>query len=134
MSGKIVGGCLCGGTRYELKVAPEELNDCHCVDCRRASGAAGVTWGTVPRDQLQITSGAVKGIAWAGRVRSFAACCGTPLFFEEGVDSATVDVTIATLDDPTPFPPRKIIWTEDRLPWVKLDEGLPSFRRGSGEG
>lgn len=132
MNTEIVGGCLCGGTRYRLAVAPTELGDCHCVDCRRASGATPVAWGTVPRDQLQITTGAVKSVAWAGRVRSFAACCGTPLFFEEGVDSETIDVTIATLDNPAPFAPEKNIWTEDRLPWVKLDPAVPSYRRSSG--
>jgi len=38
-----------------------------------------------------------------------------------------IDVTIASLDDPTPFAPAKVIFLEDKLPWVKLDESLPSF-------
>jgi hypothetical protein len=38
-----------------------------------------------------------------------------------------IDVTIASLDDPAPFAPQKAIWLEDKLPWVKLDESLPSF-------
>lgn len=131
MNDELRGGCLCGRTRYRLETAPEDLGECHCVDCRRASGAAAVTWGTVPRERLHVTAGEVKTVAHAGRRRRFATCCGTPLFFEEGATSPTVDVTIATLDDPAPFAPCKVIWTEDRLPWAVLDSALPHYPRDS---
>jgi hypothetical protein len=49
------------------------------------------------------------------------------LFFEDTNDSDAIDVTIASLDDPTPFAPQKAIWFEDKLPWVALDKSLPSF-------
>jgi len=67
-----------------------------------------------------------------GRIRSFAACCGTHLFIEDTTDSEMVDVTIASLDDPTPFAPRRAIWLEDRLPWVTIDESLPKFPEDEG--
>jgi len=51
------------------------------------------------------------------------------LFFEDTKDSEMIDVTIASLDDPAPFAPQKTIWLEDKLPWVKLDESLPSFQK-----
>jgi hypothetical protein len=35
----IEGGCVCGGVRYRLEAAPTQVNDCHCLDCRRSSGA-----------------------------------------------------------------------------------------------
>jgi hypothetical protein len=49
------------------------------------------------------------------------------LFFEDSKDSEAIDLTIATLDDPTPLAPQKAIWLEDKLSWVALDESLPSF-------
>jgi hypothetical protein len=81
-----------------------------------------------------IAKGEVRKISHAGRVRSFAACCGTPLFFEDAPESETVDVTIASLDDPTPFPPEITIWTEDRLPWVVLDSNRPTYKRSRRDG
>jgi hypothetical protein len=74
-----------------------------------------------------ITKGEPRKIAHANRIRSFAVCCGTHLFFEDTKDSEMIDVTIASLDDPTPFAPQKVIFLEDKLPWVALDESLPSF-------
>jgi hypothetical protein len=126
---ELTGGCVCGGTRYALKSRPFALVDCHCIDCRRSAGAPYVTWGSIPREDLVVTRGEPRKIAHANRIRSFAACCGTHLFFEDTKDSDAIDVTIASLDDPMPFAPGKAIWLEDKLPWVTIDESLPSFPR-----
>ena len=112
-----------------LKNRPFSLGDCHCIDCRRSAGAPYVTWGSVRREDLRVTKGEPRKIAHANRIRSFAACCGTHLFFEERIDSGTVDVTIASLDDPAPFAPEKTIWLDDKLPWVTIDNSLPQFQK-----
>src|SRR5438046_9743280 len=100
---ELPGGCLCGGTRYVLKSRPFALIDCHCIDCRRSAGAPYVQWGSVPRQDLVGTKGEPRKIAYADRIRSFAACCGTHLFFEDNKDSEASDVTIASLHYPAPF-------------------------------
>jgi len=123
------GGCLCGGLRYRLLVAPERVTDCHCIDCRRASGAPFVRWGVNRRETIEILSGELRKVRHADRLRSFAACCGTHVFFEDGEDSEWIDVSIATLDEPDSFKPKVAIWTEDRLPWVPLDPSIPSFEQ-----
>ena len=86
------------------------------------------SWGTMPRKDLVLTKGEPRKIPYANRIRSFAACCGTHLFFEDSKDSDNIDVTIASLDDPTPFAPQKAIFLEDKLPWVMIDESIPSFQ------
>ena len=126
---EISGGCVCGGTRYVVKSWPSALVDCHCVDCRRSAGAPYVQWGEVPRKDVVLTKGEPRKIPYANRIRSFAACCGTHLFFEDSKDTDNIDVTIASLDDPASFAPTKAIFLEDKLPWVKLDESLPSFQK-----
>ena len=125
---EITGRCVCGGTRYLLKSRLFALVDCHCIDCRRSAGAPYVQWGSVPRPDVVITKGEARKVSHANRIRSFAACCGTHLFFEDAKDSETIDVTIASLDDPTPFAPQKAIFLEDKLPWVVIDESIPSFQ------
>jgi hypothetical protein len=130
---KLEGGCLCGGLRYFLSEAPNGIIDCHCVDCRRAAGAPVVTWGTIPRSALQFVSGSIRRVAFADRVRWFAACCGTPIAFLNDDSSPSIDITIATLDDPSPFAPETVVWIEDRLPWMKLDSRLPAFRQESNQ-
>lgn len=82
---------------------------------------------------MEILKGQLRRITHAERLRSFASCCGTPLFIQDEVSSEWIDVTVASLDDPEGFPPDAAIWTEDKLPWVKLDRSRPAFRRNRNE-
>src|ERR1044072_2006497 len=125
---EFIGGCVCGGRRYAVKSRPFALVVCHCVDCRRGAGAPYLQWGSVPRGDLVLTKGEPRKIPYANRIRSFAACCGTHLFFEDSKDSDAIDFTIASLDDPTPFAPTKAIFLEDKLPWVVINKSVPSFQ------
>src|SRR5207237_454299 len=113
MASAIEGGCLCGGVRYRLHVRPKQGSDCHCEDCRRASAAPYVTWCSVPSKAIEVLSGELRRVSYADRLRSFASCCGTPLFIQDEVSSEWIDVTVASLDDPKTFPPEVAIWTED---------------------
>ena len=133
MASTIEGGCLCGGVRYRLHVRPKQGSDCHCEDCRRASAAPYVTWCSVPSKAIELLSGELRRVSYADRLRSFASCCGTPLFFQDEVSSEWIDVTVASLDDPKTFHPEVAIWTEDKLPWVKLAPSRRAFRRGRDE-
>jgi hypothetical protein len=125
------GGCLCGKVRYVLKSEPGSLLDCHCIDCRRSSGAPYITWGTVATQDFQLTQGALKEIHFADRLRKFAPCCGTQIIFQDSETAETVDVTLASLDEPTAFQPAKALWCEDRLPWVQLNSAVPQFVKSS---
>lgn len=89
-----------------------------------------MTWGAVRKNSLRVISGEVRKVPYANRIRQFAACCGTHLFFADSEDAEWIDVTIASLDDPSPYSPKVSIWTEDRLPWVPLNEGRPAYERG----
>ena len=105
MASAIEGGCLCRGVRYRLHVRPKQGSDCHCEDCRRASAAPYVTWCSVPSKAIEILSGELRRVSYADRLRSFASCCGTPLFIQDEVNSEWIDVTVASLDDPKTFHP-----------------------------
>jgi hypothetical protein len=129
MAGRIDGRCLCGGVRYRLHLRPTPGSDCHCEDCRRASAAPYVTWCSLPTKAIKVLSGEIRTISSADRLRSFASCCGTPLFIQDEVNSEWIDVTVASLDNAEAFRPEAAIWIEDKFPWVKLDPGLPAFPR-----
>jgi len=134
MVGTVDGGCLCGAVRYRLHDRPKPGADCHCEDCRRASGAPYVTWCCAPSKAIEILSGELCKVQFATRLRSFAACCGTPLFIQDEVNAEWIDLTVSSLDHPTILPPVAAIWTEDKLPWVSLDPSRPAFLRNRDEG
>ncbi|MCB1679023.1 MAG: GFA family protein [Halioglobus sp.] len=41
---KLIGSCLCGAVAYQSHQAHEQMWNCHCVNCRKASGVAFATW------------------------------------------------------------------------------------------
>ena len=54
-----LGGCLCGGVRYQVSGAVRNPCFCHCASCRRAAGAPMVPWGTFARASFRLTRGAL---------------------------------------------------------------------------
>jgi hypothetical protein len=123
----IAGGCLCGTTRYEATGDPYNITHCHCLDCRRSSGAPFLTWASFNRNGFRFTTGHPKELSWAGRLPSFCPDCGTPLTFLAGPDADEVDVTACSFDQPSIVTPADHIWVEDQLPWVRLADDLPTY-------
>lgn len=124
---RITGGCLCGAVRYESSGPPIPGSHCHCVDCRRHAGAPFVTWAGFRRSDLRFLTAPPRETAWVGRLRGSCPQCGTALIITDGPDAAVIDVTVASFDDPAVVTPVAHIWTEDRLPWVHLADGLPIY-------
>jgi hypothetical protein len=123
----IQGGCLCGAVRYEAIGQPFNVTNCHCMDCRRSSGAAFVTWASFRRAEFRFTQGEPRVVPWAGRLRSFCAACGTPLTFVTTPQAIEVDVTVCSFDYPDAIAPADHTWVDDRLPWIHLADGLPAY-------
>ncbi len=138
----IDGGCLCGRIRYRLARVPDDVAHCHCRICQRASGAPVVTWATLPRDELALLA---DEPAWrrssAAARRGFCPACGTQLFFAFDADFAdarpdappdsarTIDVTVASLDDPDLCRPTRNIWIGSRRAFLHgFDAALPDWK------
>lgn len=128
-SNVVCGGCLCGSVRYEATGQPYNITHCHCSDCRRSSGAPFVTWASFRRNEFRFTVGEPKDLRWAGRVRSFCPHCGTPLTFLTEPSADEIDVTVCSFDQPAILTPADHIWVEDRLPWIRLADGLPAYEQ-----
>lgn len=128
----VEGGCLCGRVRYRLSPAAATASICHCATCRRAAGAPSVAWATVPAAAFAWTAGApATHVSSPGVVRTHCAACGTSLTYRSEPD--TIDVTLASLDDPEAIAPAAEIWLAHRLSWQPVEPARPAFPRGPGD-
>jgi hypothetical protein len=124
------GGRLCGAVRYHADGPVDNLSYCHCESCRRAAGAPMVAWGTFARDRFIVTKGELAEHRSSPQVvRGFCRNCGTSITYRHDKRPAEIDLTLATLDDPTQLEPESHIWVQDKLPWVNIDDGRPAFRQ-----
>ncbi len=129
------GGCLCGEVRYRVAGKPQTSAICHCVSCRRASGAQSVAWLTFSLEGFSFVSGDPAGYRSSLDVsRTFCDRCGTSLTYQHDGDPGFIDVTTASLDLPNEFPPTHHVWLEDKVSWESVNDGLPRFERGGSPG
>ncbi len=122
------GGCFCGRVRYQVSGTPFHSTVCHCVDCRRASGAPCFAWFSVRRDEIRIVAGTPTRYSSSSAVeRTFCADCGTQLSWQSASLPDEIDIATATLDTPQLVPPRDHTWTSQKLPWLAIADGLPQI-------
>jgi hypothetical protein len=122
------GGCLCGLIRYRATGKPTNGTHCHCEICRRASGAAFVSWATFRSAAFAFTKGKPARFDSSEiAFRQFCPNCGTQLTFQFHKSPQTIDVTLASLDDPGTITPLDHIWTKRQIAWIKLADGLPQY-------
>lgn len=61
-----------------------------------------------------------------GVERSFCPHCGTPMSFRSTAMSDVVHLYVATLDSPEALEPTLHVAHEEKLKWLKLEDGLPT--------
>ena len=126
------GGCLCGAVRYRATAAPLRAVSCHCAMCRRASGAAFLTFVHFPKEAFTWTEGApTRYRSSANAERGFCARCGSTLSMHEAILDDRVQVSLGSLDRPGDVRPDDHVWTQSQLPWLNIVDGLPRFPQNS---
>ena len=99
------------------------------MGCRRAAGAAFVTWVSFPRDGLMMKSGTISEFRSSpGVQRGHCSVCGTTLTYSWSGRPGEIDITLASLDDSTGITPEAHIWVQDKVPWLVIDDDLPRYK------
>jgi hypothetical protein len=60
-------------------------------------------------------------------LRQFCEQCGTPVTYWSEGSPQTIDITIATLDEPEALEPVDHVWMEDAVSWDRPDDGRPQY-------
>jgi len=124
------GGCLCGAIRYQIDAFGPRIAHCHCTMCQRFHGAAFSTFGEVQSEHFKWLQGRAALQSYEaenGTIRQFCVHCGSSLLFLSPYNrkNGTIEVAIATLDDPQSLEPDAHIYTSTQVPWFKLCDDLP---------
>jgi hypothetical protein len=125
----LTGGCLCGAVRYA--VADEFLYaaNCHCSNCRRATGSAFKPFAGIEREKFALTKGKDGLFLFGDDSGHDAHCrrCGS-LLYSLVRDGTFVHVAMGTLaDDPT-IRPREHIFVGSKAPWFTITDDLPQYQ------
>jgi hypothetical protein len=131
----VEGSCLCGRISFRITLPSRFCAHCHCANCRRAHGAAFVTWAGFPEDQVEILTG--KGelsryVSETGTIRSFYAQCGSTLFCHGPRWEGELHVAVANLTGEIDRVPTAHVYVDHRAKWWTILDSLPQYGGKSG--
>ena len=124
------GACLCGEVQIEVTLPSLESTHCHCSTCRRAHGAAFVTFVGFATDQFRVTAGSHLQVCYlteTGATRSFCSICGSTLTYESPRWPGEIHVVLANLEWPIDRSPAAHMYVDHKAPWWKIEDSLPQL-------
>ncbi|MFL0414833.1 GFA family protein [uncultured Sphingomonas sp.] len=126
-TGEVRGGCLCGAVRLAAAGAPYRVGLCHCLDCRKHSGALFFAAAIYPEGAVIVT-----GETRAMGGRHFCPQCGSSIFSRYGDE---IEVNLGALDETDQFVPTyecRTIRREGWMPPFGLDARYERDRTATG--
>lgn len=122
------GSCLCGRVRFTARLPSKWVAHCHCTFCRRAHGAAFVTWAGFAAESVVVDPQGEQP-AWyessPGARRGFCATCASPMLFASTRWPGEIHVARALIAEPLDREPAAHVFYETHVPWLEVGDALP---------
>src|SRR6187399_2560383 len=125
----LAGSCLCAAVRYRVADAFSYAFNCHCSQCRRATGSAFKPFAGVLREKLALVEGHGALLRYGDDTTHDVHCgkCGSLLYSDIGT-GPYVHVTLGTLSDAPSLRPTAHIFTGSKAPWHEITDDLKQYR------
>ena len=126
------GSCLCSGIQYEIDANLGPVTNCHCIQCRKASGASFATNASVPAGSLRFVAGAELLKEWEsspGIRRCFCGRCGSPILKRNDARPEIIRLRLGTLDTDPGIKPFRDIFVASKAAWTEITDNLPVFEK-----
>ena len=129
------GSCLCGKVKYKIEGEPLRVAQCHCDDCRKATGSAFATNIFVKEENLTLLEGATKSfehVADSGiaMVKEFCDSCGSQLFGHGAGRPGVKTIKIGSIENIGSIKPEAEVFTSSALHYTQHLSFTEKFERG----
>jgi hypothetical protein len=123
------GKCECGAVRYRVADEFRYAANCHCSNCRAATGSAFKPFAGIEREKLTLTDGADKLLIWGDPDNNHTRCavCGS-LLYSVVRDGAWVHVALGSLVHAPSIRPTEHIFVGSKAPWFQITDDLPQHQ------
>lgn len=120
------GRCLCGQVQYEVLDSFSYALNCHCSNCRRATGSAFKPFAGIEREKLKVLCASEDLLLFGGEQAHDAHCrkCGS-LLYSVVRDGKFVHVTLGTLTETPTIRVSAHIFVGSKAPWYTIADDLP---------
>jgi hypothetical protein len=123
------GECFCRAVRYSVADEFAYSMNCHCSNCRRATGSAFKPFAGIARNRFEVVSGGDNLLIYGDETAHDAHCasCGS-LLYSVVRKGTFVHVTMGTLVDEPSIRPSAHIFVGSKAPWHAITDSLPQYR------
>lgn len=120
------GRCLCGQVEYRVENRFAYALNCHCSNCRRATGSAFKAFAGIERSRFTVTQGAEELQIYGQALTHDARCkrCGS-LLYSLVREGTFIHLTLGTLTDAPAIQPTAHIFVGSKAPWFTITDSLP---------
>ena len=133
---KFSGRCLCGNITFSADTDIKLMANCHCDDCRRATGAAFGTLLFVDDDAVEI-EGDPKVFdhtadSGAAMQKLFCPDCGSQMFGRNSNRPGTLSVRAGVVEQKDLVKPGANVYMSSKIPSTPVDPDLKGFDKMPG--
>ena len=133
---KLSGKCLCGNIAFTADTDIKLMANCHCSDCRAATGAAYGTLLFVDEAALEVKGAprVFKHVADSGAnmEKHFCPDCGSQMFGKNSNRPNTVSVRAGVVDQTELVRPAVNVYLSSRIASTPIDPDVKGFAKMPG--
>ncbi len=133
---KLTGKCLCGKVSFSADTEIKMMANCHCSDCRAATGAAYGTLVFVDEAALSISGTPKvfkhKSDSGSDMEKLFFPDCGSQMFGRNSNRPGVVSVRAGVLDQSDLVKPAVNVYLSSKIPSTPVDPELKGFDKMPG--
>jgi hypothetical protein len=124
---QLSGECLCGSVQYRVCDEFEYALNCHCSQCRRATGSAFKPLAGIPSSKLSLSRGSDCLLIFGNEEGAHDVRCRNcgSLLYSVVREGAYVHVAMGTLVDKPSITPSMHIFVGSKAPWHEITDELP---------
>jgi hypothetical protein len=130
----LMGGCLCGGVRFEVSEPLVSSGYCHCTRCQRRTGTAASVSARIAPGSLRVVSGDELIRSYVpdeGFAKVFCSACGSALWSRHPDDSDFISIRLGAFDEDPGIRPEYRQFVAYAAAWEDIpDDGLPRYPEG----
>ena len=122
------GSCLCGSVNYKSNSDPLVIQNCHCDQCRKATGSVYLTNLFIKEENFEIT-GEVNNythLSDAGNnmTKYFCPKCGSQVFGKNSGRTGIITIRAGTVNEKDIIKPIRNLFLKSKVPSTPIDSNL----------
>ena len=122
------GSCLCGSVNYKSNSDPLVIQNCHCDQCRKATGSVYLTNLFIKEEYFEIT-GEVNNythLSDAGNnmTKYFCPKCGSQVFGKNSGRPGIITIRAGTVNEKDIIKPIRNLFLKSKVPSTPINSNL----------